>query len=235
MSGLDGSLSQVASFGFAQSSLTGSTTYSANLMVWSNLNQFSLGLGKSEVIFNQDRETKNYLYNPFTEKKDLYLNSDYGPGSINRVQSTSVGLMYIFGTKVVSYGTSGVFLGQKENSWKGFAGGYAFSTTVIIIEDNIVLMPSAVLFATKPFPTKRVTISPMLALAFNPISYAFNINKPTQGEFTTTKYFTYIIGSNFDFSLTKRFYANIGGNIVGNTQLGIPLTYAITIGSKFQF
>jgi len=51
----------------------------------------------------------------------------------------------------------------------------------------------------------------------------------------TSQYFTYIIGSNFDFSLTKRFYANIGGNIVGNTQSGIPITYSITIGSKFQF
>lgn len=235
MSGLDGSLNQVISFGFSQSSLTGATTYSANLMVWSNLNQFSLGVGKSEVIFNQDKEIKNYLYNPFTERKDLYINSDYTSGSINRVQSTSLGLMYIFGTKVVSYGTSGVFLGQKDNFWKGFAGGYAFSSTAIIIEDNIMFMPSAVLFATKPFPTRRITISPMVALAFNPISYTFNINKPTQGEFTTTQYFTYIVGSNFDFSLTQRFRANIGGNVVGNSQPGIPLTYSITIGSKFQF
>ena len=235
MSGLDGSLNQVLSFGFSQSSLTGATTYSANLMVWSNLNQFSLGLGKSEVIFNQDREIKNYLYNPFTERKDLYINSDYTSGSINRVQSTSIGLMYIFGTKVVSYGTSGVFLGQKDNFWKGFAGGYAFSSTAIIIGDNVMFMPSTVFFGTKPFPTKRVTISPMVALAFNPISYNFNIKKPLKGEFTATPYFTYIIGSNFDFSLTKRFRANIGGNVVGNTQPGIPLTYSITIGSKFQF
>ena len=235
MSGLDGSLNQVLSFGFSQSSLTGATTYSANLMVWSNLNQFSLGLGKSEVIFNQDREIKNYLYNPFTERKDLYINSDYTSGSINHVQSTSAGFMYIFGTKVVSYGTSGVFLGQKDNFWKGFAGGYAFSSTAIIIGDNVMFMPSVVFFGTKPFPTRRVTISPMVALAFNPISYNFNIEKPLKGEFTATPYFTYIVGSNFDFSLTKRFRANIGGNVVGNTQPGIPLTYSITIGSKFQF
>ena len=235
MSGLDGSLNQVLSFGFSQSSLTGATTYSANLMVWSNLNQFSLGLGKSEVIFNQDREIKNYLYNPFTERKDLYINSDYTSGSINHVQSTSAGFMYIFGTKVISYGTSGVFLGQKNNFWKGFAGGYAFSSTAIIIGDNVMFMPSVVFFGTKPFPTRRVTISPMVALAFNPISYNFNIEKPLKGEFTATPYFTYIVGSNFDFSLTKRFRANIGGNVVGNTQPGIPLTYSITIGSKFQF
>ena len=235
MSGLDGSLNQVLSFGFSQSSLTGATTYSANLMVWSNLNQFSLGLGKSTVIFNQDREIKNYLYNPFTEKKDLYINSNYTSGTINHVQSTSAGFMYIFGTKVISYGTSGVFLGQKNNFWKGFAGGYAFSSTTIIIEKNIIFMPSVVFFGTKPFLTRRITISPMVALAFNPLSYNFNIEKPLKGEFTATPYFTYIVGSNFDFSLTKRFRANIGGNIVGNTQPGIPLTYSITIGSKFQF
>lgn len=96
-------------------------------------------------------------------------------------------------------------------------------------------MPSVVFFGTKPFLTRRITISPMVALAFNPLSYNFNIEKPLKGEFTATPYFTYIVGSNFDFSLTKRFRANIGGNVVGNTQPGIPLTYSITIGSKFQF
>jgi hypothetical protein len=75
----------------------------------------------------------------------------------------------------------------------------------------------------------------MLAIAANPITYTYNLQNPKENIFSFNPYFTYIVGSNFDFSLTKRFRANIGGNIVGNTQPRIPLTYSITIGSKFQF
>ena len=63
-SALDGTISNAASFGFSQSSLTGTTTYSANVMIWDNLDQFSLSLSESNVYFNYDREEKLYLYNP---------------------------------------------------------------------------------------------------------------------------------------------------------------------------
>lgn len=235
-SALDGTISNAASFGFSQSSLTGTTTYSANVMVWDNLQQFSLNLSRSDVYFNYDREEKYFLYNPETKKEDLYFGSTYGRGSIMMIQSTSASFMYIYGTKVASFGISNVYLGQKENFWKEFVGGFALSGTIINIEDNVTVMPSGVLFGTKPFPTKRVTISPMLALAFNPITYTFNTKKAVfKGELALNEHVTYIVGSNFDVALTQRFRFNIGGNVVGTTLPKIPLTWSATIGSKFQF
>jgi hypothetical protein len=235
-SGLDGRLTQAASFGFSQSSLTGTTTYSANAMIWDNLKQFSLSLSKSDVYFNYDREEKLFLYNPETNKEDLYFGSTYGKGSIMVIQSVSANFMYIYGTKVASFGLSNVYLGQKENFWKGFVGGYALSGTIINVDDTVMIMPSGVLFGTKPFPTKRVTISPMLALAFNPVSYTFNTKEKTlKGDLAWNEHITYIVGSNFDVGLTQRFRFNIGGNIIGTTLPGIPLTWSATIGSKFQF
>ena len=234
-SGIDGTISNAASFGLSQSSLTGTTTYSANLMVWDNLNQFSLGASKSDVYFNYDNEQKLYLRNPETGKRDLYYGSYYTRGSIMMIQSVSANFMYIYGTKVASFGLSNVYLGQKENFWKGFVGGFALSGTFINIDDTVMVMPSGVLFGTKPFPTKRVTISPMLALAFNPVSYSFDIKKPGDGEFAFNEHVTYIVGSNFDVNLTQRFKFNIGGNVIGTTLPGIPLTWSATIGSKFQF
>ena len=235
-SGLDGRLTQAASFGFSQSSLTGTTTYSANAMIWDNLKQFSLGLSKSDVYFNYDREEKLFLRNPKTGKNDLYFGSTYGRGSIMMIQSVSANFMYIYGTKVASFGLSNVYLGQKENFWKGFVGGYALSGTIINVDDTVMIMPSGVLFGTKPFPTKRVTISPMLALAFNPVSYTFNTKEKTlKGDLVWNEHITYIVGSNFDVGLTQRFRFNIGGNIIGTTLPGIPLTWSATIGSKFQF
>ena len=46
---------------------------------------------------------------------------------------------------------------------------------------------------------------------------------------------TWIVGNNFDFNLTQRFKANIGGTLIGNTGPNIPLSWAITVGSRFQF
>ena len=151
------------------------------------------------------------------------------------IQSVSANFMYIYGTKVASFGLSNVYLGQKENFWKGFVGGFALSGTFINTGNNVSVMPSGVLFGTKPFPTKRVTISPMIALALNPVSYSFDIKKPGNGEFAFNEHVTYIVGSNFDVALTQRFRFNIGGNIIGTTLSGIPLTWSATIGSKFRF
>ena len=151
------------------------------------------------------------------------------------IQSISANFMYIYGTKVLSGGLSNVYLGQKENFWKGFVGGYAISGTIINIDNTVMVMPSGVLFGTKPFPTKKVTISPMLALAMNPVSYNFDIRKPGKGEIVWNEHVTYIVGSNFDVGITQRFRFNIGGNIIGTTLPGIPITWSATIGSKFQF
>jgi hypothetical protein len=222
-SSLDGSINRVINLGFSQSSLTGQQTYSANLMVWDNLNQFSLSAAKSHVFFNYDRKVPVMV-------GGHKFGDIYERGSIMKIQSMSANLMYIYGTKVASFGLSDVFLGQKENALKGFVGGYALSGTIINIEDQFMVSPSIVFFGTKPFPLKRLTISPMLAAAFNPISYSTVDNK-----ITLNKYFTYIIGSNFDFTLSKRFRANIGGNTILNTNTDIPITWSITIGSKFKF
>ena len=235
-SALDGSISNAVSFGLSQSSLTGTTTYSANAMVWDNLNQFSLSVSQSDVYFNYDNEEKLYLRNPETGNKDLYFGSYYTRGSIMVVQSLSASFMYIYGTKVASFGLSNVYMGQKDNAWKGFVGGYALSGTIINIEKDIMIMPSGVLFGTKPFPTKRVIISPMVALAFNPVSYTFSTKKSMfKGDVEINTNLTYILGSNFDLNISQRFKFNIGGNVIGTTTPGIPLTWSATIGSKFQF
>lgn len=235
-SSLDSSISNAMSIGLSQSSLTGTTTYSGNLMIWDNLNQFSLSASQSDVYFNYDREEKLYLRNPETGNRDLYFGSYYTKGSIMMVQSISASFMYIYGTKVASFGLSNVYMGQKDNAWKGFVGGYALSGTIINIKDDIMIMPSGVLFGTKPFPTKRVTISPMVALAFNPVSYTFSTKKAMfKGDVEFSKDITYILGSNFDLNISQRFKFNIGGNVIGTTTPGIPLTWSATIGSKFQF
>ena len=227
---MDGVLTQAASFGYSQSSLTGKETYSVNGMVWSNLKQFSINFSQSSVYFNWDKEVPIMVLDPDTG--DYYKFGSYkDQGSIMMVQSVSAGYMKMFSTHIATAGISNVYMGQKENFWKGFVGGFALTGMGVFLEGGEAVTTAAfTAFGTKPFPLKRLTISPMLAYSHSPFTYAFKAKQATW-----TYYGTYIIGSNFDFKLSQRFNANIGGTVIGNTQPGIPMSYALTVGSRFQF
>ena len=230
---IDGVLTNAASFGFSQSSLTGEDTYAANAMIWSNLKQYSLNLSKSHVFFNYDRPIENMVLDEDTGK---YYNfgTTYGRGSVMKVQSLSAGYMRMFSTHIATAGISDVYMGQKENAWKGFVGGWAITGMSIFLQDSKPILTAALtVFGTKPFNFKkwdRLTISPMLAYSMTPITFDINLMYPT-GNY----HGTWIAGSNFDFNLTQRFKANIGGTLIGNTGPGVPLSWAITVGSRFQF
>ena len=228
---MDGVLQQAASFGYSQSSLTGRETYSVNGMVWSNLQQFSINFSQSSVYFNYDKEVPIMVIDPISGKK-FKFGSYKDQGTIMMVQSLSAGYMKMYSTHIATAGISNVYMGQKENFWKGFVGGFALTGIGVFLEGGEVVTTAALTaFGTKPFPIKdRLVISPMLAYSHSPFTYAFQAKTPIW-----TEYGTYIIGSNFDFKLSQRFNANIGGTVIGNTQPGIPMSYAITVGSRFAF
>ena len=211
MQNLDGSFNQVASFGLSKSSLTNADSYNANAMIWSNLKQFSVSLSKSSILFNYDKKVPIKIGNEI-------LGYTYVRGSIYKITGVNITAMLMFNTTVLSIGMSDVFLLKK-----GIVFGYAIGGNVINMN---TVSPMLTTFITKPFAFKRYTVSPMLALSSSPITYANN-------DITFSQYLTYIVGSNFDFNLTKRFKANLGITTMNSTQ-DIPMTYAITIGSKIK-
>ena len=237
---LDGSWSTAASFGVSQSSLTGQETYSANAMVWTNFQQFSLALSKSKVHFWSEYEGINYLIQQ-NGKKIVSPDPETGrrpkdrQNQIHHVGSTSFNYMNMFGTNVITAGYSHVILGQNDNFWKGFAGGYAAMGSLIILPESLLLSPSLTLFGTKPVVFKalpRWGFAPMVAVSLTPIQLT---NQDKQINVTWNEYFTYIIGTNVNFNLTQRFGANLGINTINNTNPFIPTTFAITIGARFAF
>lgn len=244
---LDGTWSSAASFGISQSSLTGQETYSANAMIWSNLKQFSLGVSKSKVHLWREYEGVTYLVNPITSKQTLAINPKTGKrfmdrqNQIHHVGSTSLNFLYMYGTMVASGGYSRVILGQNDNFWKGFAGGYAATASYIMTPESKIIAPSLILFGTKPFQFKflpRWSFSPMVATSFSPYTLSIlknNFGKFTIFESTWNENFTYILGSNINFALTQRFAANLGINTINNTDPAIPTSFAITIGARFAF
>lgn len=225
MSGLDGTLSNVASFGFSQTALNGVDSYSANMMIWDNLKQFTLGGAKSHIFYNYDNAEDVII----RDGDNTYvLGQVYGRGTIHTIQSLSVSFMYMYGVMNITTGLSNVYLVQKNEKWKGLVAGYSVSNNVLFGRGAYTVMPSFITFATKPYNINRYTLSPMLAFAFNPIYFSSLEDKIAYNEHVVT-----VLGLNVDFNLTKNFRANIGGNVVKSTD-NFPLTYSITIGAKFK-
>jgi len=138
----------------------------------------------------------------------------------------------MFGTTMASYTYSQVYMGQKDNFWKGFVGGYAATTGIINSFGNVTSSNSITGFGTKPFNFEKLprwTFSPMIA-----ISMPVNIY-PLDLKVDPFNNFTYITGMSTNFQLTQRFVANIGINAISNTDRLIPTTFAATIGARFQF
>lgn len=238
---LDGTWSTAASFGISQSSLTGQETYGANAMIWANLDQFSLALSKSKVNFWSNYEGIAYTVNPISGKKTPAINPDTKKRYIDRqnqihhVGTTTVNYMYLFGTNVITAGYSHVILGQEDNFWQGFAGGYAAMGSLIVLPESLLLSPSLTFFGTKPVTFKalpRWNFGPMVAVSLSPLQLN---NQEQKVNVVWNEYFTYIIGTNVNFNLTQRFGANLGINTINNTNPIIPTTFALTIGARFAF
>jgi len=225
MSGLDGAANQVIGLGFAQSSMNGEYNYSANMMVWDNLKQISLSGSRGHTFHRYDKKVPVIIKE---DGKEYVFGHYYDKGSIANVQTLSAGLMYMYGVYNMSFGISNVYIGQKENKWKGFVGGLSASNNILYSNGDWNVMPAFIAFGTKPFPFKRFTVSPMLATALTPVSYSTLDN-----GFVFNEHALFVGGANFDFSITKTFRMNLGFNVAKSTD-SFPLTYSITIGGKFK-
>jgi hypothetical protein len=231
---LDGTWSTAASFGVSQSSLTGQETYGVNAMIWSNLEQFSLALSKSKVHFWRDKVSYTEVTRTGNSTKLLDGNK-HKENLVHHVGSTSINYMYIFGTNVLTVGYSRVVLGQQDNFWKGFAGGYALTNSVILLPGTTLISPALTFFGTKPVAFKalpRWGFAPMVATSHSPIQFTV---AESNVDITTNGNFTYIIGTGVNFNLTQRFVANLGFNTINNTDKAIPTTLAVTVGARFAF
>lgn len=212
MSALDGTVSFVTNIGLSQASLSGITSYSFNAMIWDNLQQFNINLGRSYT----NKEQSVVLYRP---NKNVFTG-----GNVKNVSTTSINAMYSFGMFNIALGSSRVYLLPKNK-----IVGWATNFMVMKSNKDYSFIPTAIGFATKPYSFNRHTISPMLAIAVNPVMF-----NTVDNSFLFNKNAMFVLGASDSFNLTRNFYANLGFNIVESTA-NLPMTWAITIGSRFQF
>ena len=212
MSALDGTVSFVTNVGLSQASLSGVTSYSLNAMIWDNLQQFNINLGKSYT----NKEQSVVLYRP---NKNVFTG-----GNVKNISTTSINAMYSFGMFNIALGSSKVYLLPKNK-----IVGWATNFMVMKSGKDYSFIPTAIGFATKPYSFNRHTISPMVAVAVNPVMF-----NTVDNSFLFNKNAMFVLGASDSFNLTRNFYANLGFNIVESTA-NLPMTWAVTIGSRFQF
>ena len=203
--GQDGKYSAILSMGVSKSSLMGDKSYSANAMIWSTLNQFALSSGMTQLKMN-DKGMLSSI-NSYSATA-AYLNGNY------------MGLLgYTWIKPHPKFGTYGYNVGAIMLLLKGTEQKY-----------DVTLSTSSVVFWTKPYQySKKLTISPQVFVMYSPISY-----NTFTGETNVNRHFGALVGSSFDYKITKRFGFSFNYKLNMSTAPGTKFTNNFLIGSRLM-
>lgn len=210
--GPDLKYSLIASFGISKASLAGNESWSANAMVWSTLKQFALSGG--------------------------YTKMDFYQGKLESINSYSMTAAYLDGNYMNLLGYTHIIPNPKYGTY-----GYNVGAITLLLQDkelvniktnemkdifNVSFSTSVVAFWMKPFTVSpKLTLSPQVFVMSSPINW----NSKT-GETTVNRQMSYMVGSSFDYKLSKRFGFSLNYKVSGSTQKGTQLLSNFLIGSR---
>ena len=206
---LQGRYNQAINIGVSRSSLLGDKTYNLNTMVFQDLKQFMLTVGFSKVFLKDGRP--KFVYSANVGASKIYMN-----------------FMATMSHSLVHLGKKGSVAGLSisgSSLWLNFQPKYKKDFT-----EQIVGM-STTMFYTKPIKLDRLTVSPMLAASYTPLSRSVFLNDHPP----KSKDVMFIVGANVNYTLSKRFVLNLGSNVVKSTAKDFPYLVNFSIGSRFSF
>jgi len=199
----DKKVNMILGLGWSRASMVGDETFSANAMIWSNLKQFALGGGYTKMDFkNGSLNAINSYGTTFA-----YLDGNF----MNLLSYTWIKPHPKKGTYGYNLGMVNLFLRNSENT------GYDFN-----------MVSSAVGFWTKPYQySKKLTISPQVFILLSPLSF----NSKT-GNTMVNRHMGFLLGSSFDYKISKRFGFTVNYKLNGNTMPNSPILHNVLIGSR---
>jgi hypothetical protein len=191
------------SLGLSKSSLAGDESYSAGLVVNSNLSSIVTTAGYTKMGMTDDGQL-DAIHSYGTAF--AYLSGNY---------MNLLGYTYIKPTP--TKGTYGYNVGAINLFLKNSNGGFDYN-----------MATSAIVFWTKPYQySKKLTISPQVFTMFSPIAW----NSVT-GVTTVNRHMGFLLGSSFDYKISKRFGFSFNYKISGNTKPGTNILQNFLIGSR---
>ena len=201
----------VINVGVSQSSIYGDRTNSANVMIWDNLRQASIGVNSSVVSMNDNYEVS-------------WVDS-YG---VNYMRNYNMNVITAMGSRMKplgKWGTVGVGINYSYMFGKDSSGNKV---------PNMYSLGYNFLYTNSFQLTDRILYSPAIIGAQNPITHiSKSLDVP---EFSTTNTdFIGILANSFTMQLTRRFSFNVGWTLIYSSNEFVPLMNSFMIGAKLPF
>ena len=198
----DGRWLQSATIGVSKSSMAGDKSYSATTVIMSDLKTFIVSGGYTKMDFSEGKLKAIHSYSTAF----AYLNGNY---------MNLLGYTWIKPTP--KYGVFGYNLGLINLFLKNEKDNYDYN-----------MSSSVVAFWTKPYQySKKLTVSPQIFTMFAPLSW-----NTVAGTSTVNRHMGFLLGSSFDYKLSKRFGFSFNYKLSGNTSPGTPWLSNFLIGSR---
>ena len=204
MEATPGSFLASISMGLSKSSLAGDVSYSAGLMVNSNLSSIVMTGGITKMGMTED-------------------------GQLDAIHSYGTGIAYLGGNYMNLLGYTYIKPTAKKGTY-----GYNVGVINLLLKNDETggfeynMATSAIVFWTKPYQyNKKLTISPQVFTMFAPISY----NSAT-GVTTVNRHMGFLLGAAFDYKISKRFGFSASYKMSGNTKPFSDFLSNFQIGSR---
>jgi len=208
--GPDRNFNAIISLGISKSSLMGNESYSVNSMIWSTFRQFALSGG--------------------------YTRMSFAMGKLKTIHSYSITSAYLSGNYMGLVGYTYIKPNPKYGTYGFNVGLVSLSIKTDALDDgtkelfNTSLSSSLVTFWTKPYQvSKKLTLSPQIFIMSSPIGYT-----PSTGQSTVNKDLGFLIGSSFDYRISKRFGFTVNYKAAASTVNGSPILSNFLIGSRLM-
>jgi hypothetical protein len=201
----DGKYLLSVSLGVSKSSLAGDVSYSAGLVVNSDLSSIVTTGGITKMEMKSD-------------------------GNLNAIHSYGTAFAYLGGNymNLMGYtwikptpkrGTYGYNVGIINLFLKNDDGGFTYN-----------MASSLIVFWTKPYVmSKKLVVSPQVFTTFAPLAW----NSVTKVS-TVNRHMGFLVGAAFDYKISKRFGFSFNYKVSSNTASGTPFLSNFLVGSRMM-
>ena len=154
-----------------------------------------------------------------------YTKMNFADGALKSINSYSLTGAYLSGNYMGLVGMTIIIPHPKFGTY-----GYNVGIVNLLIGSDYSMSSSGVIFWTKPYAvSKKLTLSPQI-FTMSP-SGSWNT---TSGDFSITKEVGFLVGSSFDYKISKRFGLSLNYKINTSTASGAPILSNFLIGSRLM-